>query len=100
MAEAAARMTGTERDAVGRVLEPLGLALLGASAVLLAFDLGRSMADSPRRRGKPSADPAAALAETDRGRLADTPSEIPARGWRDILLRVYRQMSHDRVLAV
>ena len=26
--------------------------------------------------------------EADRGRLADTPSEIPAQGWKDILLGV------------
>jgi membrane protein len=32
-----------------------------------------------------------------RGRLADAPSDIPARGWRDILLRVYRNVSEHRV---
>jgi membrane protein len=31
-----------------------------------------------------------------RGRLADAPSEIPARGWNDILLRVYRNVSEHR----
>jgi membrane protein len=34
------------------------------------------------------------------GRLADTPSEIPARGWKDILLRVYRNISEHRVLSL
>jgi membrane protein len=34
-----------------------------------------------------------------RGRLADRPSEIPARGWKDILLRVYNGISEDRILA-
>ena len=38
--------------------------------------------------------------EHDRGRLADTPSEIPARGWWDILLRIYRNFSEHRILAL
>jgi membrane protein len=36
----------------------------------------------------------------DRSRLAETPSEIPARGWWDILLRMYRNFSDHRVLAL
>jgi membrane protein len=35
-----------------------------------------------------------------RGRAADTPSEIPAKGWKDILLRVYYGISEDRILLV
>jgi membrane protein len=35
-----------------------------------------------------------------RGRLASTPSEIPARGWRDILLRVYQNISKHRGVAL
>ncbi len=34
----------------------------------------------------------------DRGRTADTPSEIPARGWWDILRRTLQQASEDRLL--
>ena len=30
----------------------------------------------------------------------DTPSEIPARGWKDILLRVYRNLSDHRIFAL
>jgi membrane protein len=41
-----------------------------------------------------------ALADEGRGRAADTPSEIPAKGWKDILLRVYRGISEDRILLV
>ncbi len=36
--------------------------------------------------------------EYGRGRSASTPSEIPARGWKDILLRVYQNISRDRVM--
>jgi membrane protein len=33
------------------------------------------------------------------GRSATTPSETPARGWKDILLRIYEGISEDRVMA-
>jgi membrane protein len=35
-----------------------------------------------------------------RGRTADRPGEIPARGWKDILIRTYRSLSEDRVMAL
>jgi membrane protein len=35
--------------------------------------------------------------EAGRGRAADMPSEIPPNGWKDILLRVYRGISEDRI---
>jgi membrane protein len=38
--------------------------------------------------------------EPGSGRHASTPAEIPARGWKDILLRVYRNISDHRVLAL
>jgi len=34
----------------------------------------------------------------DRGRGATTPSAIPARGWKDILLRVYTNFSEHRIM--
>jgi membrane protein len=36
----------------------------------------------------------------DRGRQADKPSEIPVRGWKDILLRVYANILKHRILAL
>ncbi|MGH1570343.1 YihY/virulence factor BrkB family protein [Methylobacterium sp. P31] len=38
--------------------------------------------------------------ETDRGRRATTPSEIPVRGWKDIALRVYQEFNKDRLLLI
>lgn len=35
--------------------------------------------------------------QPDRGRMAHGPSEIPMRGWKDILLRVWREIGEDRV---
>lgn len=74
----------------------------------------------PERRGGNEADPDAAVIERERarpeppdredqvdkaslerghGRSAATPAEIPKRGWKDILLRVYGGIGDDRVLA-
>jgi membrane protein len=41
-----------------------------------------------------------AEAEADRGRKAGAPSEIPAKGWKDIALRLYREFGNDRILLV
>ena len=40
------------------------------------------------------------MAKNVRGRLAARPSEIPAPGWKDILWRVYAEISDDRVMLV
>jgi membrane protein len=36
----------------------------------------------------------------DHGRFAASPSEIPANGWKDILLRVYSNVGDHRILAL
>jgi membrane protein len=54
-------------------------------------------------RNYPSPDRAAADAvqhDGQRGRSVTTPSEIPLRGWKDILLRVYHRLSKDRILLI
>ena len=38
--------------------------------------------------------------DPDRGRQASRPSDIPARGWKDILWRVYENVTNHRVMAV
>jgi membrane protein len=38
--------------------------------------------------------------DTQRGRHAATPWQIPWRGWKDILIRTYEQFNEDRLLAV
>jgi len=42
----------------------------------------------------------AAAEEAGRGRHAASPSEIPAKGWKDILWRVYGNVSDHRILAL
>jgi membrane protein len=39
-------------------------------------------------------------ARSGRGRSATTPSEVPARGWKDILLRIWKNIGKDRVIVV
>jgi membrane protein len=39
-------------------------------------------------------------AQRGRGRSATTPSEVPARGWKDILLRIWKNIGKDRVIVV
>ncbi|MBQ0824813.1 YihY/virulence factor BrkB family protein [Microvirga terrae] len=44
--------------------------------------------------------PPQAAAEKGRGRSADTPTEIPAQGWKDILWRTYEEFNKDRIMSV
>lgn len=62
-----------------------------ATVVLLALGLGKR---HPERR-----DAEGNLIEDGRGRTADSPAEIPTRGWKDVLLRVFAEIGEDRVLA-
>jgi len=53
-----------------------------------------------RSKGMPPGTKEGAQQDPDRGRLADTPSDIPAAGWKDILWRVYENIGKDRVVAL
>ncbi|MBM6592944.1 YihY/virulence factor BrkB family protein [Microvirga pudoricolor] len=58
---------------------------------------------APPRPDDNHADPDAALADpaaADRGRHAESPTEIPARGWKDIAYRVYEEFNQDHVTSV
>jgi len=68
----------------------------GVTAALLAGGFARQGG----RRGGDAAHPERSSHDRGRGRHASTPAEIPARGWKDILLRVYRNISDDRILAI
>lgn len=83
-----------------------GWTVAAALALLAAAFLTEQVAPEDdakleRRQDRRDAPPAAVAVEgEDRGRLADSPSEIPAKGWKDILLRVYGNISEHRVLAL
>jgi len=91
------RMRSTDVHRPGGITAPEHAPLwaIGLSALLIAIGFAR------RRAG--DASPASgdrSQSETGRGRSAETPSEIPASGWKDILLRVYRGISENRILLV
>jgi len=52
---------------------------------------------NPDASDEMQADPTVASAESDRGRHADSPIQIPAKGWRDILTRVRLEAKDDHV---
>ena len=79
--------------AFASVLALLGIAL--ASEYLIPRDEKRSPEPPP----SPHTTEQTVNAE-GRGRRATAPSEIPARGWKDILLRVYSNISKHRILAL
>jgi membrane protein len=56
-------------------------------------------AEAERTKDSPLGLARARAAEPGRGREAETPGEIPARGWRDILWRVVWAIPEDRVLS-
>jgi membrane protein len=51
-------------------------------------------------RGDASARGEAKAGGDARGRKAESPTEIPAKGWMDIAWRVYEEIGNDRILAV
>jgi membrane protein len=86
----------------------LGAFAILAAAVAVAYllpDGGEDKVGQARARGfaPQRGRTEASLGEkldAGRGRLASAPSEIPPRGWKDILLRVFSNISDHRVLAL
>jgi membrane protein len=67
--------------------------LIAGALVVAAVALGwRQNGDNAHRQ-------VPAIERGGRGRSATKPSDIPARGWKDILIRVYKSLAEDRVLA-
>jgi membrane protein len=81
---------------IRRDLDFLVVAGLAAASLSLATSWRKPQPNTGATR-EPRGVPASHVA--GRGRQADTPSEIPARGWWDIFKRVARQVSEDRVMA-
>jgi membrane protein len=81
-------------------------ATIAGAAVLLLMDRNVSSRTGPQTlTDKQGTIPPLGRGETaarrdDRGRDASTPSEIPAKGWKDILWRLYENLPEHRVLAM
>jgi membrane protein len=117
----AAATTGSRRDASGflNVLMGLGLARLVAAARRepprpaarharpdkgrpARHERGEAQIGTEAGAGSHEGRDAERVAQEqpDRGRQAASPSEIPAKGWKDILWRVYQEIGKDRIVAV
>jgi membrane protein len=73
----------------------LGLAMISRS--LPRRDGERPESSAQFRAGRENAK---TFDEEGRGRNATGPSEIPPRGWKDVLVRVYRNISKHRIMAL
>jgi membrane protein len=60
----------------------------------------RDSRDSHGSTSRRGTDALRVAAQPGRGRDADAPSEIPARGWKDILWRIYQNIGEHRVIAI
>ena len=80
----------TAEQSIERI--PIWATALTAALLVLGF--------RPRRFATPEMDVPMDARESRRGRSAETPSEIPARGWKDILWRVYARINDCRIIAV
>ena len=84
------------------------LAVLGAIALIFRRNPSPPAAGNERpaeaRTSRPALERAALpnkeAAFDDRGRDASSPAQIPAKGWKDILVRVYHESSKDRIVTV
>src|SRR4051812_41425664 len=72
-------------------LHSLAFALAGIGLAFTAHG-GRRPAPSGRRETAPPA-----AAESERGRAADKPAEIPKRGWKDIVVRTFKEFADDEI---
>jgi membrane protein len=106
MSVSAEPMTGGDRR---RPLPPFAWFLLGLFvARRRAAAPSPPRQDKPRLGGSPSDDEAdtpaeaqgLAAAEPDRGRTARAPTQIPARGWKDVLWRTWKEVGEDDVMTV
>ena len=98
---------GSPRDPTPSVLATMVAITAGWALVKLIANDRRAPAgatSSPIQQGsdfgdKQHADRSAAH-EPGRGRRAATPIEIPARGCKDVVWRVYEEFGNDRIMAV
>lgn len=80
---------------------PSWLILLSAALVAFGFIRRSSLFTAAKNGSIPEGLPnSGAQHDRHRGRSATRPSEISAKGWKDILLRVYHRLTEDRILLI
>lgn len=105
LARTLAAPSRSAKSLASSVVDWLTLGVLGAATVALAISSRRARADDverlePRTQASRSADPGQAVREPGRGRHAETPRQIPPRGWKDILKRTAKEFRDDNVALV
>jgi membrane protein len=80
----------------GSLILPLTFVALAAAIAFLLPDAEAKSEQGDRTSSKSTG----GGGEVGHGRGADTPVEIPARGWKDVVLRTGEQIGQDRLLAV
>lgn len=103
-------LQSADRPSQASLTSTAWLVLLGWTVVRLVTLGGRPHPAAARAGKAPSGKDATGFgARTEgppttrddgRGRQAEKPTEIPAKGWKDILWRVYERVQHDRVMLV
>ena len=92
--------TLTRRD------RPTPLWAMGLAAVVALFgrkhsrNEGRISAPHNARAGTVRASELGEHGGDERGRDATHPAEIPAKGWKDVALRIYKDIGEDRIVAI
>src|SRR5919197_2563595 len=79
-----------------RSQSPLWVTVVTVALLALGFSHSRTS----HRRSMPGARQAGIATERGRGRSAATPSQVPVRGWKDIVLRIWKNIGKDRVIVV
>ena len=85
---------------IGIVALPRRTARAGSGVSAAGSDSGDGAArqTSPSHGGRDAQE--VARTQADRGRQAKRPTEIPAKGWKDIALRTYRDVGENRIMLV
>jgi membrane protein len=94
-----------------RAIPPMLAALAGVALAAVALRLqdvrrpdGRPKSAKPPGADRATDEPHSLQVkrsfETGHGRSADTPTQIPARGWKDILWRTWEEMTADRLFMI
>lgn len=85
-------------------LEVAPMLMLAGAGLALRREGRSEDGSSPTRPSKPlrpearaSDNAPAQAAQVERGRQADTPREIPPKGWKDILLRTWKEFREDQI---
>src|SRR5262245_2272357 len=96
----------SRRASLSRKTSPKSKGPMSGQLILMAALIGVSRAllgrpkPGPIRRALTGLGGAMTTHERGRGRGAEKPTDIPAKGWKDIAWRVYEDIQNDRVLLV